>query len=96
MESQELIIIDVFCKECDVEITLMEELEDFGLIEVFQNNGLKYIRSHQVQHVQKIINFHNKLHINKEGIEVVLHLLERLEQKSQQLKYLENKLKLYE
>ena len=96
MESQELIIIDVFCKECDVELTLIEDLDDFGLIEIVQNNGVKYIHSHQLPHVQKVIHFHNELNINKEGIEIVLHLLERLKQQNQALKLLQDKLKIYE
>jgi hypothetical protein len=96
METPELIIVDVFCRECQIEITLIEELEDFGLIELIQNNGLKYIHTNHVSQVQKIIKFHNELNINKEGIEVVLTLLERLNQQKQELKYLQEKLKLYE
>jgi len=96
MESKELIIVDVFCKECQIEMTLIEELEDFGLIEIIQDQGLKYIYTDHLPHLQKIIHFHNELNINKEGIEVVLNLLERLNQQTQKLKYFEAKLQLYE
>ena len=34
--------------------------------------------------------------INKEGIEIILDLLERLKQQNQKLKLLQDKLKLYE
>ena len=34
--------------------------------------------------------------INKEGIEIILNLLERLKQQNQKLKLLQDKLKLYE
>ena len=96
METRELITVDVFCKECHIEMTLIEELEDFGLIEIIQEQGLKYIHTAHLSHVQKIVHFHNELNINKEGIEVVLNLLERLEQQNQKLKYFEAKLQLYE
>jgi chaperone modulatory protein CbpM len=96
MELQELITVDVFCKECQVELTLIEELEAFGLIEIVRDRGMKYIHSDHLPHVQRIITFHNELNINKEGIEVVLNLLDRLNQSSQEVRYLESKLKLYE
>lgn len=96
MDAQELIIIDVFCKECNVEVALLEELEDFGLIEMVNTNGLKYINSQQWPKVQKIIHFHNELNINKEGIEVVLQLLGKLDKMNQDIYYLKQKLNLYE
>ena len=96
MEPQELIIVDVFCKECDVELTLIEELEDFGLIEIITDNGFKYIHSNHLRQVQTIVQFHNELNINKEGIEVILELLNRLDAINKQTKYLQDKLRLYE
>ena len=96
MESQELIIIDVFCKECQIEVELIDELEDFGLIEIIQKNGVRHLHIEHLPQVQKIIAFHTELNINKEGIEIVLYLLERLKQQNQALKLLQDKLKIYE
>ena len=33
METQELIVIDVFCKEYQIEINFIQDLEEFGLIQ---------------------------------------------------------------
>lgn len=96
MEAQELIIVDVFCKECRIELTLIEELADFGLIEIVKSNGLKYIHSNHLKQVERVIQFHNELNINKEGIEVILNLLERLSLQNQQVRLLQDKLNLYE
>ena len=96
MESEDLIVVEVFCTICEVEPALMDQLEEFGLIEIIQDNGLKYIHINHLPQVQKIIKFHNDLNINKEGIEVVLNLLERLDEKNAKIKYLQDKLKLYE
>ena len=96
MEPQELIIVEVFCRECNIEFTLLEELEDFGLITMHEDNGLKYIHSDHLPKVEKVIRFYNDLSINKEGIEVVMDLLERLNQQNLELKYLQDKLRLYE
>ena len=96
MESQELIIVDIFCKECQIEVELIDELEDFGLIEIIQKNSVRHLHIEHLPQVQKIIAFHTELNINKEGIEIVLYLLERLKQQNQALKLLQDKLKIYE
>lgn len=96
METTDLIIVEVFCIQCQIEITLIDELEDFGLIEIYQENGVKYIHSNHLPQVEKVIRFHNDLNINKEGIEVVLQLLERLNRLNQDVKLLKGKLSLYE
>lgn len=96
MESQELIIIEVFCTYYNVELSLIDELNEFGLIEIIQDNGIKYIHIDKVPEVERVIRFHNELNINKEGIEVILNLLTRIDKISQQRRYLQDKLKLYE
>jgi len=45
--------------------------------------------------VLKIVKYHTELNINKEGIEIILDLLERLKQQNQTLKLLQDKLTLH-
>ena len=96
METQELIIIDVVCQEYQIEINLINDLESFGLIETIVHNENKYLDKNQLVHVEKIIRLHNDLHINKEGIEIILDLLEKEKQLLSEIKYLKNRLDLYE
>lgn len=96
METTDLIIVDVFCSQYQIEINLIDELENFGLIQIYQDNGVKYIHTNHILQVEKVIRFHNDLNINKEGIEVVLNLLERLNVTNQKIKHLQQKLNLYE
>ena len=96
MEHTELIIVEVFCTEYQVDLSLIHELNEFGLIELVQNNGLKYIQVEKLPEVERVIRFHNELNINKEGIEVILDLLDRLDAINKQTKYLQDKLRLYE
>ena len=96
METQELIIIDVFCQEYQIEINLINDLESFGLIETIVHNENKYLDKNQLVHVEKIIRLHNDLNINKEGIEIILDLLEKEKQLLSEIKYLKNRLGLYE
>ena len=96
METQDLIIIDVFCQEYQIEINLINDLESFGLIETIVHNENKYLDKNQLVHVEKIIRLHNDLNINKEGIEIILDLLEKEKQLLLEIKYLKNRLGLYE
>lgn len=96
MEHTELLIVDVFCTEYQVEISLIDELNEFGLIELVQDNGIKYIQIEKLPELERVIRFHNELNINKEGIEVILDLLNRLDAVNKQTRYLQDKLRLYE
>ena len=96
METQDLIIIDVFCQEYQIEINFINDLESFGLIETIVHNENKYLDKNQLVHVEKIIRLHNDLNINKEGIEIILDLLEKEKQLLSEIKYLKNRLDLYE
>jgi hypothetical protein len=96
MEKQELIIVEVFCKEYQIEIDLIDEMESFGLINTVVQNKNKYIPRNQLVHLEKIIRLHNDLNINKEGIEIILNLLEIQNQLNKELKYLKDRLSLYE
>ena len=96
METQDLIIIDVFCQEYQIEINFINDLESFGLIETIVHNENKYLDKNQLVHVEKIIRLHNDLNINKEGIEIILDVLEKEKQLLSEIKYLKNRLDLYE
>ena len=96
METQDLIIIDVFCQEYQIEINFINDLESFGLIETIVHNENKYLDKNQIVHVEKIIRLHNDLNINKEGIEIILDLLEKEKQLLSEIKNLKNRLDLYE
>lgn len=96
METQELIIVDIFCKEYQIEINLIDDLEAFGLIETIVKQEQKFVAKSQLATLEKIIRLHNELNINKEGIEIILNLLEKEKQLLTEIKYLKSKLGLYE
>ena len=96
METQELIVIDVFCKEYQIEINFIQDLEEFGLIQTIAHQQQKYIAKNQLVFIKKIIRLHNDLNINKEGIEVILNLQEKENQLLSEINYLRKRLEIYE
>lgn len=96
METQELIIVDLFCQQYQIEINLLDDLEEVGLIEIVVLQEKKYLNRNQLASLEKIIRLHNDLNINKEGIDIILNLQERENQLLSEINYLKNKLGLYE
>jgi hypothetical protein len=96
MEAQELIIVDVFCQEYHIETSLIWELEEFGLLETIQEEEVCYLHKNDIITIEKIVRLHADLNINKEGIEVILSLLDKVNQLNNEIKKLKNRLNLYE
>ena len=96
METQELIIIDVFCREYQIEINFIQDLEEYGLIQIIVKEEQKYIGRNQLATIEKIIRLHNELNINKEGIDIILNLQEKENQLLAEINNLKNRLNLYE
>ena len=96
METQELIIVDVFCQEYQIEINLIRDLEAFGLIETIILKEQHYLHKDQLATLEKIIRLHNDLNNNIEGIEIILDLLEKENLLLSEINNLKNRLGLYE
>ena len=96
METQELIIVDLFCQEYQIEINFIQDLEAYGLVEIIVQEEQMYLDRNQLATLEKIIRLHNELNINKEGIDIILNLQEKENQLLNEINYLKNRLRLYE
>lgn len=96
METQELIIVDLFCREYQIEISFIQDLEAYGLVEIIVQEEQMYLDRNQLATLEKIIRLHNELNINKEGIDIILSLQEKENQLLNEINYLKNRLRLYE
>ena len=96
METPEFIPIPVFCIQHGVEITLINSLQEFGLIELVSINEVDCIPVNQLEETEKMLRLHGELEINLEGIDVVQHLLQRVKEMQSEIQVLKNRLSLYE
>jgi phage terminase small subunit len=96
METQELIVIEVFCKEYEIEINFIQDLEEFGLIQMVKHQEKNYLDKNQLVFIEKILRLHNDLNINKEGIEIILNLQKKENQLLSEINYLRKRLGLFE
>jgi len=95
METRDLILIEHFCNNHGIEFSFIDSLQTFGLIEVIIQEEQKYLQQDQLIEVEKMMRMHYDLDINMEGIDVISHLLKRINYLQQELIVTQNKLRLF-
>ncbi|MGI8598667.1 MAG: chaperone modulator CbpM [Chitinophagaceae bacterium] len=96
MQTENLFPASEFCRYYNIEITFLDLLKDYGLVEVVTVEERNYLDVTELQEVEKIIRLHYDLNINLEGIDVINQLLQKLEETQDELVMLKNKLRKYE
>jgi hypothetical protein len=95
MKTAELIAANDFCVYHNVEYTFITSLHEAGLVEITIINETTFIPQTELQKLEKLVSLH-ELDINIAGIEAISHLLERVEKLQEDMRYLKNRLRLYE
>ena len=96
MPTENLIDINEFCVNHNIEISFISSLKQTGLIEVTTIKEEGFIDAAQLQQLEKFIRFYYELDINLEGIETITHLLQRISYMQEEIRMLKNRLRLYE
>lgn len=96
MSTEELIPVDLYCRHEELDIAFVHALTERGLIELVVKEEIPFITAEQVPRLEQLSRMHFDLDINLEGIEAVCHLLDRVEHMQQELRGLEQRLRLYE
>ncbi|MBK9636348.1 MAG: chaperone modulator CbpM [Bacteroidetes bacterium] len=96
METTNLVLVEQFCSNCDVEFSFINSLNEYGIIEIIILEDKKYISNEHLKDVERAIRFHYELNINIEGIDVISNLLKQIDDLQQELIATKNKLKLFD
>jgi hypothetical protein len=96
MQTENLIAINEFCINHNIEISFISSLQQTGLIEITTIKETGFIDASQLQQLEKIVRFYYELDINLEGIETITHLLQRISYMQEEIRMLKNRLRLYE
>lgn len=96
MQTKNLIAVNEFCKNHNIEIAFISSLQETGLIEIAFIEDSPFIEADQLPQVEKYIHFYYDLDINLEGIETITHLLHRMNAMKDEIANLRNQLRLYE
>ena len=96
MQNNELILAEEFCTHYKIHLSFINNLNQFGLIEITSVEEKPYIPQSQLQKLEQIIRLHHDLDINLEGIDAITHLLDRVKSLQAEIAGLKNRLSIYE
>ncbi len=96
MQTEEIIPANEFCIHNNIALSFIYSLNESGLIQVVNIEENIFLPVNQLNHLEKIARLYHELDINIEGIETIMHLLQRIEGMQQQVNQLTNKLRFYE
>jgi hypothetical protein len=96
MKKEQMITVSEFCGYHNLEQSYLFSLIDIGLVNVIKIEENIYIPFTELKNLEMLIRLQVEMDINVEGIETIIHLLQRLKNMQMQILHLTNKLYLYE
>ena len=96
METNDLVLVEVYCTHHAIDATFINALHDYGIIEITIKDNNRYLPFDQLKSVEQMMNLHYDLGINMEGLDAISHLLKQIQDLKQQLSVTQNRLKLFE
>ena len=96
MPQSNLIAMDAFCTNHQIDYSFVQLVHQNGLIETTKIEQTVYIPEDQLPSLERMVRLHFDMDINIEGIETITHLLERIEQMQQEIIQLKNRVGVYE
>jgi len=64
----------------NIELTFFDSLEESGLVKTETENDVKYLHYEELPAFERFTNWHYDLDVNLPGLEVINHLLSKLEE----------------
>ena len=91
----DLIAVNEFCVNHNIEISFLNLLQQNGLIEISTVESKYFVEKEQLPQLEKFVRFYYDLDINLEGIETITYLLQRIEMLQNEITKLKNRLSFY-
>ncbi len=92
----DLIAVNEFCVNHNIEISFLNLLQQNGLIEISTIESKYFVEKEQLPRLEKFVRFYYDLDINLEGIETITYLLQRIESLQNEIIKLKNRLRFYD
>jgi len=84
------IAIEEFCRHHGIEVTVIREFADFGLMQLTVEENREFVSDADVKRLERMLRLFQDLGVNKEGVEIILNMrneLKRLRRESENLRY---------
>ena len=92
MKINNFISIQDVSNYCNVEITVLREFAEYGLITVQVQGKIECVLSDEVQQIRRIIRLYKELGVNKEGIDIILAMRNQIQEMHKEMAMLQQKL----
>ena len=96
LQHENLIDARQFCQSHNLQISFIQNLQQYDLIEITTIEETSYFPAEQLPQLEKIVHLYTDLGINMEGIDAIQHLLQKVETMQNEISQLKNKLKSFE
>ncbi|QNF35694.1 hypothetical protein HUW51_24400 [Adhaeribacter swui] len=90
------IAIEEFCRQNGVEVRLIQEFADFGLVQLQTSEKGQTIAAAEVKQLERMLRLALDLDLNPEGIDVILHMRQQMQRLRRKAQKLENRLRQLE
>lgn len=92
----ERIIISDYCSHYQIEATFIDVLDEMGILQFENKNNEKFLDADKLQDLDRCRQLYYELHINPEGIDAILNLLQKQQKLKEEIQDLKNRLRLNE
>ncbi|MFI5185349.1 MAG: chaperone modulator CbpM [Chitinophagales bacterium] len=96
MQTENMIVLEEFCANHQLEISFIRSLEEYGLVEISIINQTLHVPASELSQLERMARLHQELNINPEGIDAINNLLKRIEGMQNEITELRNKISFYE
>lgn len=93
--QNELIVVSDYCDKCHIESSFIDLLQENGLVDILFDEGRPCLTFSQLPDVERYSRMYYDLSINMEGIDVIHHLLERMDEMQREIRDLRTRLRMY-
>lgn len=92
-ESEPKYVISVAAKMVGIETHTLRYYERLGLVQPYRSKGnIRYYSENDIEHLRHIKTLVDELGINLAGVEVVLHLTQKMAEMQRQIQLLEKEI----
>lgn len=96
MNKENLISVAQLCSYYKVEHSFFSSLNEFGIVEINTIENTTFIHQEKINDIEKIIRLVEELDVNIESVDIVFHLLNKIETLQEELNSMKNKLSQFE
>ncbi len=86
---------DEICHIYNIEPSFVKEIYDLGLVDFVEEDDTLWLPSDMLSDFERILRLNNELGVNLEGIDIIIHLLKRIEDMEMEIKEMKRQLDFF-